>query len=218
MAVWHEDPALKDRFHPDFPDDVQVLFHDGSFRFTNVHPEGMWVSIKKMKEFVLDDESVYRVYEGVLLNQPHNLKSVKVNDTVMFVAHENYDIPIFVTQAYLNDRLNYRIIPCNKCGLPEAFDPIEKLWKHSFKDAEMPKDVEAGMKMFTSICPSCGGMMVIGDRNIDDPTHEQLPILPASNRKSSMTNSIQPTSSQPTQSIATKSSWWSRIMSWFTGG
>jgi hypothetical protein len=31
---WRDDPLLKGRFHPDFPDDLQVVVHDGGPRLT----------------------------------------------------------------------------------------------------------------------------------------------------------------------------------------
>jgi hypothetical protein len=61
-APWRRDARLSGRFHPDFPDDLQVLLHDGGPLFSTVRPEAVWA---RLLERV--DDGVYR---GILLNQP----------------------------------------------------------------------------------------------------------------------------------------------------
>ncbi len=39
---WRSDPLLEGRFHPEYPDDLQVIVHDGGPRLTKNAPELMW--------------------------------------------------------------------------------------------------------------------------------------------------------------------------------
>ena len=43
--VWRSHPKLRGRFHPESPDDVQVLVHDGGPRITDRLPETVWVTV-----------------------------------------------------------------------------------------------------------------------------------------------------------------------------
>lgn len=47
---WRTDPALSGRFHPDYPDDLQVIVHDGGPRFTEKPPELIWVTVTAKDE------------------------------------------------------------------------------------------------------------------------------------------------------------------------
>ncbi len=44
---WREHPKLKGRFHPDHPDDLQVIAHDGGARITGNAPEAVWVTQRR---------------------------------------------------------------------------------------------------------------------------------------------------------------------------
>ena len=164
MASWHNDTALKGRFHPDYPDDMQVLIHEGSHRFTKTKPELMWVKITEHREFTCVDGSAIIAYKATLLNQPQNLSTIAIGHEILFVAHEDFRYAIRVTDDYLADRVKYTITPCSKCGLPELFDPVVKLYAKSFPGlADRTNSVIAN---FTSYCPLCGGVIVVSNREL----------------------------------------------------
>jgi hypothetical protein len=177
MTVWRTDPDLAGRFHPDYPDDIQVVAHEGSFRFTQARPEIVWARIGLMIEGKFEDGSVFRYYKAHLLNQPHQLKTLTVGQEILFMAHKSYRYGILVTYDYLQDRPQYIITPCNKCGLPEVFDPISKLYQHSFPDIKNNPDLPADtMSLFTSFCPVCGpnAFLIIRDKRIGEDKIEGM--------------------------------------------
>lgn len=61
MNQWRTHPKLQGKFLPDYPDDLQIIAHDGGPRITQTAPELVWVSVTAM-----DGE----VFSGRLLNQP----------------------------------------------------------------------------------------------------------------------------------------------------
>ena len=65
---WREHPKLKGRFLQDYPDDLQVLIHDGGPRISRNPAEAVWVTVTGMAG---------EVFRGRVLNQPHNLRSVR---------------------------------------------------------------------------------------------------------------------------------------------
>jgi hypothetical protein len=169
VQVWRSDPDLKDRFHPDYPDDLQVIVHDGSFRFTNTHPEVMWASIVARLEWTHNTGETGYAYKAILLNKPHQLTSVQEHSEILLVAHKEYKLPIRVTHEYIAERDFYEITPCTNCGLPELFDPISKLAEKSFpgiSDAKEPQQ----LLTFTSFCPLCGnkGFLFVKHKDIKD--------------------------------------------------
>lgn len=174
MAMWHDDPNLQGRFHPQYPDDLQVILHEGSFRFTQNKPEIVWGRIGLGLEFRFDNNEVVRAYRAILLNQPVYLRSFKVGQEIMFVAHKDYQHAIYVTQEYIGDRAYYDIIPCDKCGLPELFDPIPKLYNHSFPGVKEQTPAQS-LVVFTSFCPMCGGTMGVVQKGVKMPDNWKAP-------------------------------------------
>lgn len=152
---WRSDPALMDRFHPDYPDDLQVVVHDGGPRLSDTPQELMWVRV------VAKQGDVYR---GELLNEPHGLKTAKVGDEILFLPANEGKPPFRVTEKYLQERKDWHILPCNKCGMPELFDAPSDLIAKIFPDLADRSDVEE-MK-FTSFCPICGGVQMISDKPV----------------------------------------------------
>src|SRR5215218_8198753 len=73
---WRNHPKLQERLHPQHPDDVQVIVHDGGPRMADRRPEAVWVHV------VASDGDVFT---GEVLNQPQQLMSVKQGDRVQFV-------------------------------------------------------------------------------------------------------------------------------------
>ncbi|MGV3721034.1 MAG: hypothetical protein ACO1SX_08995, partial [Actinomycetota bacterium] len=44
-GAWRAHPKLRGRLHPDHPDDLQVIVHDGGPRISTHAPEAVWVSV-----------------------------------------------------------------------------------------------------------------------------------------------------------------------------
>lgn len=164
---WRTDPALVGKLHPWYPDDLQILVHDGEPRRTGRRPELCWLRIEAHlvgpeRRILAADESApppaalsRTVYLGELLNQPHNLTSIQRGDRIRFYASAGCDHPLMVTQAYLAARAEWHIEPCRACGLCEGLDPPPVMAGTRFPD------VEALPFMFTSHCALCGGTQVL---------------------------------------------------------
>ena len=61
--------------------------------------------------------------------------------------------PILTTERYLDERRAYSIVPCEKCGLDELFDPPSAIVAKVFPDLAEGTVLER----FTSFCPLCRG-------------------------------------------------------------
>lgn len=174
-ALWRSDPGLRGKMHPGFPDDVQVIVHDGEPRRTGKQAEQCWVRITGHRPtaprgYIYDAKAsgLSRVafearhaghpvvYEGTLLNQPHQLTTVRQNDTLLFYGNVGQGAPLHVTAAYVAERAGWDVQPCDKCGFAEGLDPPTTMAKTRFPDA--PAD--ASVEQFTSKCPMCGGMQM----------------------------------------------------------
>ena len=157
---WRANPLLKNRLHPDFPDDLQVIVHDGGPRLCSTTPELMWVSVTGESE---------GVFSGRVLNEPQNLTTVKAGDTVLFLVTEACEHPFRVSPKYLAERSNWKVTPCDKCGFGDMFDAPSDVQNKLFPD--LPEG--ASMDAFTSFCPICGGIQLITSRDVDDERHGQ---------------------------------------------
>jgi hypothetical protein len=161
-APWRHDPNMRGKFHKDFPDDIQALVHDGDPRVMRRGPELCWVRIQRVDraatrpvtDVIADHEKQRAVYIGELLNAPHTLQSVKRGDRLKLLSVAGMPHPLHVTDAYLQERLQWEITPCDKCGATETFDPPSVMAKVRFPNAP----VDAMIAAFTSICSHCGGM------------------------------------------------------------
>ena len=54
---WSKHPLLQERLHPEHPDDLEVIVHDGGPRITDRKPELMWVTIAGVRTISLWGES-----------------------------------------------------------------------------------------------------------------------------------------------------------------
>lgn len=145
---WRNHSSLKGRLHPQHPDDLQVVVHDGGPRLSNQRPELVWVSITALQG---------NVFEGKVLNQPTNLTSVKQGQSVQFLVETGTEHAVMVTGKYLREKSNWKIAPCTKCGFTELFDAPTDLVKATFPN--MPADAQ--LEGFTAFCPLCGGVQTI---------------------------------------------------------
>jgi hypothetical protein len=159
---WRNSPDLVERFLPDYPDDLQVVVHDGGPRFTDRAPELVWVRVTGK------DANAYR---GTVLNQPDGLKTVKQGDSILFLACRDKKLyPFLVSEKYLQERSNWVIEPCNKCGFAELFDAPSDLIHKIFPN--LPKD--STMEGFTSFCPLCRGVQLVHQPGLD--TNEPISV------------------------------------------
>ncbi len=151
---WRSHPQLEGRFLPDHPDDLQVFVHDGGPRISRHAAEAVWVTVTGM------DGGVFR---GRVLNQPHQLTTVRKGQEIAFVVAAGAQFPVMVTAQYLRERGDWVIHPCERCGLSELFDAPSDLIRVVFPN----QAADGEMTMFTAFCPLCGGVQ--GVEANDDP-------------------------------------------------
>ena len=143
---WTKHPRLQGRFHPQYPDDVQVVIHDGGPRLTHLAPEVVWVRIG-------DGEG--DLFTGTVLNQPITLTTVSSGSSIRFKVPASGELPLMVTEKYLLERSDWIIHACDRCGLTELFDAPSDLIRIVFPSG--PEQLE----MFTAICGWCGGVQLV---------------------------------------------------------
>ena len=170
---WRNDPDLVGKLHPQHPDDVQVIVHDGEPRRTQKSPEACWVRITGTSG-VLRSPIAQRgatsaptpasvqwlertIYTGQLLNQPHALTSVREGAAVRFVHAPGIPNPLMITPGYESERPRWAVTPCDRCGADQALDPMSVMARTRFPDAP----AGAVPVAFTAFCP-CGGTMMLG--------------------------------------------------------
>ena len=170
LQIWHKDPVLAGRFHPDAPDDCQVVVHAGGPRLTTTAPELVWVRLVAKQG---------KTYRARLLNQPTQIAGLSAGDEILVLASPGTPYPVMATEAYLAERERWVIHPCDKCGLPELFDAPSDLMRATFPNA--PADAE--MEMFTAFCPLCGGVQGVeiidsdlGDDMDDEESDDEIPV------------------------------------------
>jgi len=149
---WRTHPKLQGKFHPDYPDDVRVIVHDGGPRLTDRQPELMWVRVTGYSP---------PVFTGLVLNRPEQLRSVSEGDEISFMVPDRGEHAIRVSAKYLAERPNWTITPCPKCGLSELFDAPSDLTNVVF--ASLPPG--ATMEVFTAVCGLCGGVQMVQHRD-----------------------------------------------------
>jgi hypothetical protein len=152
-APWQREPSFAGRFHEGYPDDVQVVVHDGEPRRTKRGPELCWVRITAQEPG--------GAYVGTLLNEPSHLETVKMGDSLRFVIDPKMEHPLHVTAEYLRERTEWVISACDKCGATECFDPPSVMARLRFPDAPAGSTPVA----FTAFCPRCGGMHMLKRRD-----------------------------------------------------
>jgi len=152
--VWHADPGLKDRFHPEYPDDLQVIIHKGSSYTSQSVPELVWVTVISEKN---------ASYSGILLNQPSPDLGYSVGDTIYFKMPSGIEYPLTFTREYLQDRSNWHIEPCSQCGFDELFDLPVKIYEARFPNLRdiITEDESADISAFSLHCELCGGIQKI---------------------------------------------------------
>jgi hypothetical protein len=170
---WRNDPDLQGKLHPQHPDDVQVIVHDGEPRRTQKSPEACWVRITGT-DGVLRSPIAQRgatsaptpasvqwiertIYTGQFLNQPHALSSVREGASIRFVHAPGIPNPLMITPGYESERPRWAVTPCDRCGADQLLDPMSVMARTRFPDAP----AGAVPVAFTAFCP-CGGTMMLG--------------------------------------------------------
>lgn len=146
--TWRDDSRLRGKFHPEYPDSLQVLIHDGGPRFTDRRPELVWVRVTGIEG---------DAFTGEVLNQPQQLVGVHERSIIRFLVPASGPHPLMVSEKYLRERGNWVIQPCQGCGLSELFDAPSDLIQKVFPDAPPGAIIET----FTAFCGVCGGVQVI---------------------------------------------------------
>ena len=142
---WRQHPQLKGRFHPEHPDDVQAVVHDGGPRLTDRRPELVWVRVVGQAADVFTAE---------VLNAPAQLATVHQGDRVQLVVPAAGH-PVQVSPAWLAERAAWTIHACGGCGLDTLLDAPSALIAATFP--ALPPGAEP--EMFTTFCGLCGGVM-----------------------------------------------------------
>jgi hypothetical protein len=154
-ATWRTHPKLQGRFHPEFPDDLQVIVHDGGPRLAKAAPEVAWVRVT---------EAERDLFTGTLLNQPVGLRSVSAGSSLRFLMDEGRGHPLMVTEKYLLERPDWDITPCTQCGAAELLDAPSDLMRLVLPGRLGPGAV-AGW--FSAFC-TCGGVQVAARRGNEE--------------------------------------------------
>jgi hypothetical protein len=145
---WRDLAEMRGRLHPAYPDDIQVLIHDGGPRFTDRRPELVWVRIIA---------AASGVFTADVLNQPLQLTAVHQGDRIQFVVPESGEHPVMVRAKYLAERAAWIVRPCDGCGLSELFDAPSDLIAKVFPNMRPGEMAEA----FTVLCGACHGVQVV---------------------------------------------------------
>lgn len=148
---WRTHPQLREKLHPDHPDDLQVIVHDGGPRMTDRHAEAIWVTVTGA-----DND----VFTGRVLSVPTQLETVSQGQEIGFIAANGVPHPVMVTEKYLRERAAWNIHACDKCGLDELFDAPSDLIRVIFPN--IPEG--ATPDMFTTFCPLCRGIQGVEAR------------------------------------------------------
>ena len=169
---WKQDLALAGRFHPEHPDDLKIVVHDGEPRRTQLTPEACWVRVDRVFGSLVSpvappsanppvpaDQIAWwqrPIYGGVLLNTPAHLKTVRAGDVLAFVTAPGIPHPLYVTSAYATERAEWAFTPCDRCGADQALDPPTIMARTRFPEAPARSMPVA----FRAQC-TCGGMIML---------------------------------------------------------
>lgn len=158
-SEWRDSPQLKGRFLLDYPDDLQVIVHDGGPRLSQNPAEVVWVRVTGQSG---------DTFRGHVLNQPNNLRGIRQGAEIRFVVADGAEFPVLVTDKYLRERGRWVIHACDKCGFAELFDAPSDLIRVVFPN--QPAGAETDM--FTAFCPLCGGVQVLEAADRPGPADE----------------------------------------------
>lgn len=162
-SPWHGDPDLQGLFHPDCPDDVEVLFF---FPHKRVK-EKMWVRLQQIRPDIGG-------YQGELLNSSYTLNALTKGRQIMLRKSPGLPAPFYLTPEMLENQRDWDI-HCTSCGFDAVFRPIGELASMQFPDAP-----DGALPVaFTTRCPLCKDTMTLElketKRNFETSTPGKLP-------------------------------------------
>lgn len=141
---WRSDTALTGRFHPEYPDHLEVafFFRDGT--------ERMWVR-------TTDVEPTIGGYVGELLNAPFaDATGLTQGDRVTYRVASGALDPIWVSPAVRANLAEWSS-SCSACGFDMLLEPAEDILARQFEGSE-------SLLAFTTRCPMCGQTMISNRR------------------------------------------------------
>jgi hypothetical protein len=184
MAVWRSDPDLATRFHPRFPDHLQVVLHDGEPRRSSRSPEACWVEVTALHGRVRfpgvagdigasrETERVHwverPVYRATLL---HATKALTIceGQSLLFVVVPGVPYPLQIDESYLAERVRWAFRPCDRCGADQGLDPPSTMARTRFASKPGWEPIR-----FTAFC-SCGGTMELQRLDTIGPADASIP-------------------------------------------
>jgi hypothetical protein len=141
----------KGRIHPELPDVIQVIVHDGVIGESDRRPILSWVRVTECDEAVLS---------GTVISKDIHLRETKEGSHILFIVPDEGAYLLQITRRYILDRSLWRLLmPCKTCGLTELFNSPFELVGLSFPCLS-PDELRQGF-IFTTRCGWCGGGMVI---------------------------------------------------------
>lgn len=145
---WQRDPALAGRFHPSYPNDLEVRFYFAEQQTL----EKMWVRTTGVDEEIGG-------YVAVLVNRPHtDATGLAPGASVAYRVAAGMPDPIWVTPAMRANLASWSS-RCERCGFDMLLLPAEDLIRRQF---ELPPGTV--MEAFTTRCLACGEGMVVRKR------------------------------------------------------
>ena len=145
---WQHDPTLAGRFHPSYPNDLEVRFYFAEQQTL----EKMWVRTTGLDEPVGG-------YLGVLVNRPHtDGTGLRPGASVAYRAAPGMTDPIWVTPAMRANLFGWLSL-CDSCGFDMLLMPAEEVIQRQFT---LPPGTV--MEAFSTRCLACGGGMVVRKR------------------------------------------------------
>jgi len=153
---WRTHPGLQGKLHPDHPDDLQVIVHDGGPRVTQARPEAVWTRITAFDG---------RLFTGTVLNVPTQLAAVRQGQSIRFLIDAATGHAAMVTDKYLREKGAWKIGGCAQCGFAELFDAPSDLIRATFSNLPPGATPEA----FTAFCPICHGVQTIEAVELAEP-------------------------------------------------
>lgn len=149
--AWRSDPALRGRFHPQCPDDLEGLLFFPLAR----QVERVWIRLESV-------DAAIGGYAGQLLNTPHappaqhGSVALAAGKPVGLRVTPGSKDPIVIPPDVRANLLAFRGA-CEACGWDLLLEAAESVWRRQFPDAP----AGASPVAFTTRCAMCGGTQAL---------------------------------------------------------
>lgn len=141
---WRMDPELAAWCHINYPDDCQVLIHNGaSPTFGDTDREIVWATINDRQG---------DIFSATVINDPQHVQSIRQGHTIQFAKTGGNHPPALLTGELVRDLPRLDVKPCQKCRNRLVFDSIAKL---------APDEVEAYPHKVETVCRFCGEPQIV---------------------------------------------------------